>query len=107
MAYLEQGGSKATLIVFHGWCSSPEVLLDYLTGPVFRNYRIIIPYLPCSGESFCPKGSFSFNQFAGFCEDFLKQLNIKNQFHLIGHSLGGNRFEGFAKFPANKIDSLF
>ncbi len=81
-------GKGKTLVILHGWGDS-SVSWAALTHELSKNFEVVVPDLPGFGGSEQPREAWGLDDYANFIAVFLKKLNIKDIYALIGHSNGG------------------
>ena len=87
--YYDSINGDDVVLFLHGWGSNYKIF-EFLFPYLINDYRVIAPDLPGFGESKTPNKSFSSDDYATFCINFLKKLDLNNRkFILIGHSNGG------------------
>ena len=94
--YVDDTGNGYPLVLVHGYLGSSEMWnlqKDYLS----KYFRIIAPALPGFGESYKVKSVDSINSMAKSIFGCLEEKNI-NEFHLLGHSMGGMIVQEMVKF---------
>ena len=90
-----EGGTGDTIIMVHGFGGSKDNWL-YLAKYFTPHYRVIIPDLPCFGDSSKPQNA-KYNNIlqAERLNLFAKELKL-TKFHLVGNSMGGNIVGNYA-----------
>ena len=102
--YIDDIGSGFPLVLVHGYLGSSEMWS--LQKQFFsKHFRVIIPALPGFGESHKVKSLNSINEIAKFLLKILKEKKI-NEFHLMGHSMGGMVVQEMVKISKNRIKKL-
>ena len=102
--YVDDIGSGFPLVLVHGYLGSSEMWSlqkEFLS----KHFRVITPALPGFGESYKAKSLNSINQIAKLLLKLLEEKKI-NEFHLIGHSMGGMIAQEMVKISENKIQKL-
>ena len=102
--YVDDIGTGFPLVLVHGYLGSSEMWIlqkEYLS----KNFRVISPALPGFGESYRVKSVNSINQMAKIVFKCLDDKKINN-FHLLGHSMGGMIVQEMAKISGNNINKL-
>ena len=102
--YIDDIGSGFPLVLVHGYLGSSEMWSlqkEFLS----KHFRVITPALPGFGESYKAKSLNSINQIAKLLLKLIKEKKI-NEFHLIGHSMGGMIAQEMVKISENKIQKL-
>jgi len=85
--YVDDIGTGFPLVLVHGYLGSSEMWTlqkEYLS----KHFRIIAPAIPGFGESYKVKSVNSINKMAKSVLQCLDDKKI-NEFHLMGHSMGG------------------
>lgn len=96
--------SSAVILFLHGWGLASEVYMSSLKV-LAQDYRVIAPDLPGFGYS-CPvRKSYGYDDFANVIVAMVLSLGI-NQFHLIGHSMGGGIGINVASNHSSMVKSL-
>jgi len=102
--YIDDIGKGFPLVLIHGYLGSSEMWSlqkEYLG----RYYRIIAPALPGFGESYKVQSLDSINSIAKFILKCLDEKKI-NEFHLMGHSMGGMIVQEMVRISQNKVRKL-
>lgn len=87
--YYDSINGDDVVLFLHGWGSNYKIF-EFLFPYLINNYRVIAPDLPGFGESDTPNKSFSSDDYASFCINFIKNLNLVDKnIILVGHSNGG------------------
>ncbi|MDO5563614.1 MAG: alpha/beta hydrolase [Eubacteriales bacterium] len=88
ISYIDIGSGKIILLL-HGWACSKEIYND-LIDILKTKYRVLALDLPGFGESPEPNNSFFVDDYVKIVDEFIKQINTKNEkVILLGHSYGG------------------
>jgi pimeloyl-ACP methyl ester carboxylesterase len=82
------GGQGEPLLIIHGGGNSGDAWQKNAIE-FSRHYRVYVPDLPGFGSSQPISEQFILSEYISFMEDFCRHLGLDN-FHLIGHSLGGS-----------------
>jgi pyruvate dehydrogenase E2 component (dihydrolipoamide acetyltransferase) len=97
-------GHGDPLVVIHGgggdagtWLNNAAVLSD--------RYTVYVPDLPGFGDSQPLDGDYDIPELAEFVDDFVSSLGLEN-FHLVGHSVGGGVALNYALKSPRKIKKL-
>jgi len=97
-------GSGEPLVVIHGGGGDARTWLNNI-DVLSKNYTVFAPDLPGYGGSQPLDGSYYIPELATFVDNFSDSLGLDN-FHLVGHSLGGGISLNYAlEFP-HKIKKL-
>ncbi len=102
--YVDDTGNGYPLVLVHGYLGSSEMWnlqKDYLS----KYFRIIAPALPGFGESYKVKSVDSINAMAKIIYRCLEEKNI-NEFHLLGHSMGGMIVQEMVKISSKAVNKL-
>lgn len=83
----ETNGQGKTVLLLHGWGDNFHTF-DHLIDVLKMQYQTIALDLPGFGKSSDPKGTWDFEEFAQFVQDFLSKLSLQ-PYAIIGHSNGG------------------
>jgi len=88
--YTQYGHGKKVAIMLHGWADS-GISFEMLARQLIKDlpdFKFITLDLPGFGGTQAPSEAWGLEEYALFCRDFLKKLNIKPNL-VIGHSNGG------------------
>ena len=102
--YIDDIGTGFPLVLVHGYLGSSEMWTlqkKYLS----KHFRIVAPALPGFGESHNTKPVDSINAMAKTVLQCLDDNKI-NQFHLMGHSMGGMIVQEMVKISGDRINQL-
>jgi pimeloyl-ACP methyl ester carboxylesterase len=102
--YIGDVGKGFPLVLIHGFLGSSkmwEPQIDFFK----EHYRVITPDLPGFGKSKKIKSLNSISLISNLLLDSLEKKKI-NQFHLLGHSMGGMIVQEMAKKGGKKILNL-
>lgn len=101
-------GHGKPLLVLHGWNSNSERWQKTAEILAQHNIQAIVPDLPGFGKSQEPLSAWSPDNYADWLAEFCQQVpELKDAFHLAGHSFGGALAAKFAiKYP-QKVHKLF
>ena len=102
--YIDDIGSGFPLVLVHGYLGSSE-MWNLQKEFLSKHFRVIAPALPGFGESYKAKSANSINEMAKIVFKFLDDKKI-NDFHLMGHSMGGMIVQEMAKKRGDKISKL-
>jgi len=102
--YVDDIGKGFPLVLVHGYLGSSEMWTlqkQYLS----KHFRVIAPALPGFGESYKVKSISSINEMA---KAIFKSLDDKkiNDFHLMGHSMGGMIVQEMTNVSPERINKL-
>jgi len=102
--YIDDIGSGFPLVLVHGYLGSSE-MWNLQKEFLSKNFRVISPALPGFGESHKVK---SLNSICDIAKLILKCLDEKkvNEFHLMGHSMGGMIVQEMVKISENRVKKL-
>ena len=102
--YVDDIGSGFPLVLVHGYLGSSE-MWNLQKEFLSKNFRVISPALPGFGESHKVK---SLNSISDIAKLILKCLDEKkvNEFHLMGHSMGGMIVQEMVKISENRVKKL-
>ena len=102
--YIDDIGKGFPLVLIHGYLGSSEMWSlqkEYLS----KYYRIIAPALPGFGESYKAQSLDNINSIAKLILKCLDEKKI-NEFHLMGHSMGGMVIQEMVKISQNRVKKL-
>ena len=102
--YIDDIGSGFPLVLVHGYLGSVEMWSlqkEFLS----KHFRIITPALPGFGESYKAQSLNSINEIGKFVFKCLDEKKI-NEFHLMGHSMGGMIVQEMVKISGDRIKKL-
>ena len=102
--YVDDIGTGFPLVLVHGYLGSSEMWTlqkEYLS----KHFRIIAPAIPGFGESYKVKSVNSINKMAKSVLQCLDDKKI-NEFHLMGHSMGGMIVQEMASISPERINKL-
>ncbi len=85
--YKDEGKGK-TIVLLHGWGSTLGVF-DELVQFLTKSYRVIRLDFPGFGSSPKPSDDWTVDSYAQLTAAFLKKLDIRSIYTIIGHSFGG------------------
>lgn len=90
-SYTEGGlKTKPTILLIHGIGGNKDTWND-VARTLTQHYHVIIPDLPGSGSTQVPKDfDLSLNNLNEQLRRFAETLNIQNNLHIAGHSVGGS-----------------
>ena len=88
LANYQRSGEGKAVIILHGWGDSGKSW-QTLAGELSKQYQVIVPDLPGFGGTQAPTSPWGLDDYAKFIEAFLKKLDIKDLYAIIGHSNGG------------------
>jgi len=102
--YIGDEGKGFPLVLVHGFLGSSKMWKPQID--FFReNFRVITPDLPGFGQSYKVKSLNSISEMAKEIFSCIEKKNIE-EFHLIGHSMGGMIVQEMANISAEKINKL-
>ena len=102
--YISDEGEGFPLVLVHGYLGSSEMWS--FQKKFFKKYfRVISPALPGFGESYKVKSLDSINAMAKNIFDCIEEKKV-NQFHLLGHSMGGMIVQEMVKISSKSINKL-
>jgi len=102
--YIDDIGSGFPLVLVHGYLGSSEMWglqKEFLS----KHFRVITPALPGFGESYKAQPFNSINEIGKFVFKCLDKKKI-NEFHLMGHSMGGMIVQEMVKISGDRIKKL-
>ena len=102
--YIDDIGSGFPLVLVHGYLGSSE-MWNLQKEFLRKHFRIITPALPGFGESYKAQSLDNINSIAKFVLKCLDEKKI-NEFHLMGHSMGGMVVQEMVKISENRIKKL-
>ena len=103
--YYRLGSGEKKLLVLHGFADQAESFL-FLVGKLAKEYEIIVPCLPGFDERFSLSPfEYSFENMALSLLELTKERRF-NQFHLLGHSIGGALCLKIHSLSAKNIQSI-
>jgi len=85
--YQQIGQAKQLLVMLHGWGCDWQIFAAVIPE-LSKKFTLIVPDLPCFGESSCPKKAWNSLEYAAWLEEFLDQVIGARKFSLLGHSFG-------------------
>ncbi len=86
IAYFEKGAGET--ILFLGGAGVRAFTHGRIVNILAKNYKVIIPEIPCFGESTIPSEVWGFNEYADFFNSFIASLGIR-ELAVAGLSFGG------------------
>ncbi len=84
----QRKGKGKKIILIHGWAVNLSNL-DVLYKNLSKDFDVISLDLPGFGASQTPAGVWGLEEFSSFLAKFVKKLEIKDIYAVIGHSNGG------------------
>ena len=102
--YVDDIGSGFPLVLVHGYLGSSE-MWNLQKEFLSKNFRVISPALPGFGESHKVKSLNSINDIAKLILKCLDEKKV-NEFHLMGHSMGGMIVQEMVKISKNRVKKL-
>ena len=102
--YIDDIGSGFPLVLVHGYLGSSE-MWSLQKKFLSKYFRVITPALPGFGESYKAQSLKSINEIAKFVLKCLDEKKI-NEFHLMGHSMGGMIIQEMVKISSDRIKKL-
>ena len=102
--YIDDIGSGFPLVLVHGYLGSSE-MWNLQKEFLSKHFRIITPTLPGFGESYKAQSLDNINSIAKILLKCLDEKKI-NEFHLMGHSMGGMVVQEMVKISENRIKKL-
>ena len=102
--YIDDIGSGFPLVLVHGYLGSSD-MWNLQKEFLRKHFRIITPALPGFGESYKAQSLDNINSIAKFVLKCLDDKKI-NEFHLMGHSMGGMVVQEMVKISENRIKKL-
>lgn len=75
-------------LLLHGWGANSATFTE-LSTKLQPNYRVIALDLPGFGNTQAPKTAWGIEDYSRFVSDFLKKIEVKQLYGLVGHSFGG------------------
>lgn len=106
IAYIRRPGKRPSVLCLHGFGSTKEDYADLTLHPAFSERELVLLDAPGCGESQCDKPDMvSIPFLREVLERAISQLNIE-QFHLVGHSMGGLTALKFAEKNPDRILSF-
>jgi len=97
-------GQGEPLVIVHGGGEGARAWRGNLEE-MSKNYTMYVPDLPGFGDSQPLTGDYFIPELTEFIDEFMQALGLEN-FHLVGHSLGGGIALNYAlQFP-HKINKL-
>ena len=98
------GGHGDPLLIIHGGGDSARAWKKTM-ATLAEDYTIYVPDLPGFGRSQELAGNYHIPEMVKFVDGFLDEIGLDN-FHLMGHSLGGGIALSFALESQHKIKKL-
>ena len=102
--YIDDVGKGFPLVLVHGYLGSSE-MWNLQKNFLSKYFRIITPALPGFGESYKAQSLDNINLIAKFILKCLDEKKI-NEFHLMGHSMGGMVVQEMVKISQNRVKKL-
>ncbi len=102
--YVDDVGTGFPLVLVHGYLGSSE-MWNLQKKFLSKYFRIITPALPGFGESYKVQSLDNINLIAKFIIKCLDKKKI-NEFHLMGHSMGGMVVQEMVKISENRVKKL-
>lgn len=84
--YLAEKASSLTLVMIHGYRGNHRGLEAIAAG--LSKYRVLIPDLPGFGDSKPLSSRHSVENYSNWLGQFVAELGLKDELHLMGHSFG-------------------
>jgi pimeloyl-ACP methyl ester carboxylesterase len=97
-------GEGEPLLVIHGGGGDARTWWDNI-AILAERYKVYAPDLPGFGGSQPLRGSYFIPELSGFIDVFARRLGLEN-FHLMGHSLGGGIALDYALKMPGKVRKL-
>ena len=102
--YIDDIGSGFPLVLVHGYLGSSE-MWNLQKNFLSKHFRVITPALPGFGESYKAQSLNNIHSIAEFVFKCLDEKKI-NEFHLMGHSMGGMIIQEMVKISKDRIKKL-
>ena len=104
--YLEWGNTdRPTILMLHG-ISQQAHSWDFISLPLSVDYRVVALDQRGHGDSdWSPNGNYSTDIYVGDIEGFVGAMGLEN-FHLMGHSMGGRNSLAWASGRPGVLKSL-
>ncbi len=102
--YISDEGKGFPLVLVHGYLGSSE-MWKFQKEFLKKYFRVIAPALPGFGESYKIKSLDKINAMAKRIFHYIKEKKI-NEFHLLGHSMGGMIVQEMVKIYPKNINKL-
>jgi len=104
-SYQKIGSSKNILVMLHGWGCDWQIFAPVIPE-LSKKYKLIIPDLPCFGDSDCPTQSWDSYEYADWLAEFTNKVISSGKYSLLGHSFGGKISAIFASQSSRQITKL-
>jgi pimeloyl-ACP methyl ester carboxylesterase len=102
--YYQKSGQGFPLLLIHGFTEDAEVWNSQV-NELSKNYLVITPDLPGSGNSIWKEEGIIIELMASFIQEIIVQENI-DEFVLFGHSMGGYIALAYAEKYPHKLKAL-
>lgn len=88
LCHFDRNGKGKQVLLLHGWADRLQTFHS-LQASLSKKFDVISLDLPGFGDSDAPATAWSLDNYVSFVSSFLKKLDIKNLYCVIGHSNGG------------------
>lgn len=78
-----------TLLCVHGWGGTKDSFTELRAALTGTDIQILTPDLPGFGSAQDPPHAWTVDDYADWIEHYMKEQNITEPIHLLGHSHGG------------------
>jgi pimeloyl-ACP methyl ester carboxylesterase len=85
--YVKTGKGK-TILFLHGWGDTSKSF-SKMIEQLQANYQILALDLPGFGGTQAPENAWGLQDYAKFIQDWLKKIDAKDLYAVVGHSYGG------------------
>lgn len=98
-------GSGPAVVLLHGFGENGNVFSNQVEF-LKKDYRVIVPDLPGSGQSEMLDGDVSLGDFADIISAIMDKESPVEKFNLFGHSMGGYTTMAFVEKYANRLQTF-
>jgi pimeloyl-ACP methyl ester carboxylesterase len=102
---IQPEGLTRTIVFVHGYAGCVETW-EYQINHFAREYRVVAPDLRGHGQSDAPFTQYTMPELVGDLQTIVEELDLPEQFVLVGHSFGGSICVEYANAYPERLEKL-